>query len=226
MLPNLCVMLHPLLFCFFSPLVSRFFYPLLPSLCPLFFSCLVYLVCWLFGTLCFTLFSSAFFFFFPSCVPLLLSPSSLAFAHCFFPVWFIWFVGCLAFCVSATLGISFKLSLPVMSAPPISSFPLCCSPSATSLFLCPPRCAFNATLRVGFQPACDRLPPSCHHPHNLLSLFFLWLFFFFFLILPVFACFSIAIFLYVFFCLFFLFGCFFIFVLLFPCTFFLSCFCL
>jgi hypothetical protein len=161
--------------------------------------------------------------FFPSCVPLLLSPSSLASAHCFFPVWFIWFVGCLAFCVSATLGISFKLSLPVMSVPPISSFPLCCSPSATSLFLCPPRCAFNATLRVGFQPACDRLPPSCHHPHNLLSLFFLWLFF---LILPVFACFSIAIFLYVFFCLFFLFGCFFIFVLLFPCTFFLSCFCL
>jgi hypothetical protein len=85
----------------------------------------------------------------------------------------------------------------------------------------PLRCAFNATFRVSFQPARDRLPPGSRHLHSLFSLVFPLVVF---SILPVFVYFSIAISLYVFFYLFLLFGCFFIFVLLFLCMFFFPVF--
>jgi hypothetical protein len=167
-------------------------------------------------------------FFFPSCVPLLLSPSSLASAPPLLTSCFVclvcWLFGTLCGChplgFTQTLSSSSECAVNLLRAciathrllPVFSYVPL--------------RSAFNITFHVGFQLACDWLPLGSRHPHSLLSLFFLWFFFYFFyftcicLFFPLlFSCIfsSVCSFYLVFFS---------IFVLLFPCTFFLLCFCL
>jgi hypothetical protein len=140
----------------------------------------------------------------------------------------------------------------VLSTPPSTSVfgqhTISFLPTVVILIVCFPCFSFGCFSDF----ACIGLFFHCYFPVRfLLFVPFIWLFFQFclyllvfplllpctfssvcsfylvvFPILPVFACFSIAISLYVFFCLFLLFGCFFIFVLLFPCMFFISCFCL
>ena len=175
---------------------------------------------------CFTPFS---FTIFPllcpaSFVPLL---PSLCSGVVFFPIFvclICWLFGTLCGCYpwgfTQTLSSSSKCAANLLRTRFAAHRPL-------PVFFCvPPRCAFNATSFVNFQLVRDWLPPDCRHPPNLLSLFFLWLFFFVFTCICLFfhCYFPICFLLFVPFIFIFIF--FFNFVILFPCAFFLSCFCL
>jgi hypothetical protein len=145
--------------------------------------------------------------FFPSCIPLLLSPFSLAFAPpFFFYIYFLffifWIVDCLALCVGAALRVSLKLSSPILNAPNLLRAYY--APDCLLLvFSCIPVMCFQCHLPrqslTSTRSASSKLLSSSLFTFPVLPLVV-------FSILPVFACFFIAIFMYVFFCLFLLFG--------------------